>query len=536
MAKLQYRNLEAPTLIDVGARSTPTGAANAASALADKFASFSRTASTIGGDLAERIGAQQGEKAGAAAGLAGKPEFAQGLRSLRAYGRAYNNAATRGYAVRSELDANETAARLEAAAGTDPERFRATMEAVQKAALADAPPEVQTLVGEIYARRTSEGLARIGAAQVVEIRNEDRTLIAEDLAQKVERISELRAADDDVSFAQAQEEEAKLNLLIDSAVADGSISEVEGAAQRRIAKRDIIFNTVLARFKNELADPNGDPVSMIEAVKEIVRQDQSLTPEEETKLENALFAELRDRNSLDAMRSTDEDNARTLRHQAGDRAATTELLAGNLTQSKLLAMIEDDQLSPATTRTLLNELQSGDRVAKSDPRELARVELNLMTETEEDILENQSLTWADRSTLIQKRRDEAEGWKGTQTAKEAFDRIDRALGIAPGINSKMLSEEEARQRDEALTELYDVVNALPEDQRQGQIMAKAQEVIANRIRATARNEAERLRGALERYRTAMGDPARLSGAKLDDYNAQIARYNAQISAADNKAR
>lgn len=519
----RYRDLEARSLIDVGARSTSSGAANAAARLAESFSSFSRTAADVG-SLAVAFGAEKQADLGAQQGLAGKPEMRKGFASLTKYGRAYNSAALRGYAIRADLDANTTAARLEVEAGTDPDRFQKTMGAARDAVLAEAPEEARAVLQEVYAKRTGEGLARIHGALATELRNEDRALIAENVAQQTERISYLRSVN---QFAEADEEEAKLTVLIDAAVNDGSMTAVEGLAMNRGIKRDILMATVLERFKNELNDLNGDPITMLETVQDVVRADQSLTPEEESKLVDSLFVTLRDRNSLDGMRASAEDSAREARYAEGDRLATERLLSGDLTQRNLLTMIEADQLSPPTARTLMNELQSPTRVAKSDPAELFRVSTNLLTTPEEDIVENQGLTWTDRQELILKRRAEAAGWKGTQAAREAFDRVDRALGIVPGINSKLLSEEEARARDETLTELYNVVETLPEEERQGVVIAKAEEVIGRRIRFAAGQEATQIRARLDFYKRDK-DPGRMNETQRAEYDRQVTLYENRI--------
>lgn len=531
----RYRDLQPRSLIDVGARSTPTGAANAAQALAESFSSFSRASADVG-SLAQKFAAGKAEEAGAQAGLAGKPEMRKGLQSLTAVGRAYNSAALRGYAIRSDLDANNTAARLEVEAGTDPDRFRKTAEAARDAVLAEAPEEARAALQEIWAKRIGEGTARINGALATELRNEDRTLISENIAQKTERIAYLRSLSTPEAFAEADEEEVKLTLMLDGAVGDGTLSETEGTALRRGVKRDVLMATVLERFKNELNDLNGDPVGMLEMVKDVVREDQSLTPEEEAKLEESLFAALRDRNSLDAMRASADAAEREARYAAGDRAATTDLLGGKLTQRRLLQMIQADQLSPQTARTLLNELQSGSSATpKSDPAELFHVETNLLSTTEEEIVENQGLTWADRQRLVLKRRDEVAGWKGTQVAREAFDRIDRALGIVPGISSKLLTDEEARSRDEALSELYDIVDALPPEERQAAVLSSAQQVVAARIRKSASDEAAVIRQRLAAYQSDK-DPAGMSENKRKEYDAQVARYENRIRELESKAQ
>lgn len=526
----RYRDLEAPSLIDVGRRATPTGSADVAARLADSFASFSRMGSDVGAQLSANVGGMRGAEAGAA----GPPKMRS---SLTAFGKAYNDSALRSYAIKAEADANETAARLEVEAGTDPERFRKAMDEVRRATLSEAPAEARALVDEVYVRRSSQGLSRIQGALAAEIRDEGRRLISEDIAQRVERISVLRAQDDDASFAESVEEQTKLQLMIDGAVNTGDLSPTEGAVLLQGTQRDIVFNVVKQRFRNELDDPLGDPIGMIENVREIVALDQSLTPEEEAKLENDLLAEFRDHSALRAARESAAGSAQELRYAEGEQQATALLFSGTLRQADLLEMVLDDKIKPSVARALQNELDSPAHVAKSDPTELATVEINLLRYEEQDIWTNQKLTVSDRSRLIQKRRDEAQGWKSTQTAREAFDRIDRALDIVPGVDPDSLTAEELRMRDQALTELYDTIDALPPEERQAALMAKSQEVIENRVRATAREQLRAKRERRQQYIDMAGDLTEMSKTERERFDADLEMfYDKPIAELENRAR
>jgi hypothetical protein len=395
---------------------------------------------------------------------------------------------------------------------------------------AAASDEARAVIDDLYNRRLGDGVERLVAAQATEIREEGRSAIAESVAQMTERVGYLRSQSDELSHLEADEEVVKFGMLVDGAVADGTLSEIEGATMRRGFQRDTVRSAVTQQLQNELNDPTGDPLGLIETAIEVIRTDQTLPPEDEQKLVNELFSALADHNNLRSQRAAQEAAAVEARYDAGDREATTQLVSGQLTQRGLLEMIENDTIRPALARTLLNELQASAtaRLPKSDPEELFHVETQLLSFTEEEIATNQGLVWADRSRLIQKHRDESEGWKSTQAAREAFDRIDRALGIVPGTDSRFLSEDERRARDEAFTELYELVDALPEEERQGAVLSQARDVVQRRISDRAATEASRLRNAMARYREGIGDPGALNETRRADYDAQIARYETRI--------
>ncbi len=527
----RFRDLEAPALIDLRQRTTPTGGSQAAESLARSLDDFSRT---FTGTLS-RIGKRKGAKEGAA----GDPEFRKGIRGMTAFGRAYNDSALRSYAIRSEIDMEEDAARLEAEAGTDPEAFGNAMIAIRDATLEEAPVETHALVTQIYNKRTSAGLARIQTALVNELRAEDVKLVNEQVSRLMERVSFLRAQDTPEAFVEAEAEEAKLFILLDAAEADAVLSESEARVARAEAKRGIIFETVIARFDNELEDTVfGDPIGFIEDLKEANRTANTLTPDEEAKLENMLLAELRERNTLRAARNSQVIAEETARHKAGDREATASMLARELTRRDLLEMVENDDLLPSVGRTLLNELQaSASTPPKSDPKTLFRFSTNLLSLTEEEISTERSLTWEDRTELLLKRRAEEEGWKGTQVAKEAFDRIDRSLGIIRGtISAKLLSEDEARARDRAFTQLYDAIDALPPEERQGAILEESEKVIRTVIRQQAAFDVEKAQNALIEYQNRMGSPEELSGRERRQYDTEVNRLENLIRENEQKSR
>jgi hypothetical protein len=322
-----------------------------------------------------------------------------------------------------------------------------------------------------------------------------------------------------------------------AAIGDGTLSESEGRVVRQQAQYGIVSATVRQRFQNEINDPYGDPVGFIEELKEMNRTAEVLPPEEEVELENELLAELRDRNSLRSLRESQATAAAQARYEAGDRLATTGLLAGELTQRDLLQMIANDEITPQVARTLLNELQaSATRPAKSNQETLFHFKTNLLSYTEEEIASERGLTWEDRSALILTRRDEATGWKSTQAAKEAFDRIDRALGIVPGTPVRLLEESELRARDNAFTELYNRIDILPPEEREAALLNASGEVVRDVIRNNASVELERTVRTLEQYKDRMGDPNGLNDRERRRYDVEVQRLEGRITELEQQRR
>lgn len=529
MPAQRYRDLQRASVLETGV--VQQNAGTAASRLAQTFKDFEvRSASKLA-DLS----AQQGMREGTEAGQRGDPQLRTGLKSLTAYGRAYNNAALRSYLIKAEGDANQTAARLETEAANDPGKFNITFGKVRDEVLKTVEPSVRPALAEVFQRRLSDGLVRLEAGRANEVKAEQRSTTAEGINQIVDRLGRLRASDDPALMEQADEEEAKLNLLIDGAANDGTLSIIEAQALKVDAARSVVKATVSARFARELDNPYGDPVGFIEKLREANKKSEALPPEEEAKLMDGLLADLRERNALANIREQNTLDALKLRYAAGEKFATEQLLSGTLRQRDILRLTEGDYLDPSVARTLLNELTSPS-LPKSNQQELFSVETNLLRESEEDIRDNPGLTWADKSRLILKRREELAGWKGTQQAKEGADRIDRALGLVPGINNKLLSDDEARRRDTALTEWYNVVDALPPEERQFKAIEIAEQVTERVIRSNARAEAERIRARMERMQTTYGDPSELSSSKRKEYEAELKRQQDLLRQAEQRAK
>lgn len=525
---VRYRDFEAPTLIDTTL--LENGDSEAAASLARAFKQFEG----IAVEPAARLRSQLGEREGAAAGASGNPEFRSGASSLTAHGQAYNNAALRSYAIRAEVDAEDQAARLEAEAANDPAAFAEKFNAVRDATIKNAPPEARAALSTIYTRRGGEASARLIAAQANERHAQARSDLSEGVARTVDRIAYLQASDDPAKLVEAEEEQVKLTLLIDGAHNDRTLTTTERQALHVQTQRSIVANTVVARFRKELDNPYGSPVSFIEKLRKQNRTSEALPPDEEEKLVDSLLSELREKNALESAAMSAAARAAQLRYEEGDREATDKLLSGQLTVGYLRTAVAAQRLDPTVARTLLNELQSGDTAA-DDPKVAFDARTNLLNYSEDELRTMKGLTWKTRGELLLKRREEAEGWKGTQTAREAQDRIDRALGIVPGTMMAALSPEEKRQRNDALTQWYDEVNKLDPAERQANVIPLAENVIGRFIRKNKAQEAQDLRAAKQRFLEKSGPPENMGEEQRKKYNERIQRIDADIAAAEMEA-
>jgi len=257
-----------------------------------------------------------------------------------------------------------------------------------------------------------------------------------------------------------------------------------------------------------------------------------LPPEEEDALAAELFNMLSENSRIRNARNAEETASVEARFDAGDRDMTIAVLSRAAGTSEIVEAMADDRLRPARGLTLNNVLTAGDPV-KSDPETLTTYEINLLSFEEDDILAEPGLTWDDRSRLVLKRRNDAQGWKGTQRAREAFDRIDRELGIVAGTPVRMLSEDELKARERALTQLYDVVDAAPPEEREAIIFEETERVVRDVQRARATTELVTAREKLAELRAI--DPESLDRWDASTHESAVARLENRIRELEQQA-
>lgn len=656
MAAFDYRDVQAPSILPSAKDIPDNGVASAAQALAGAFKDFGTDAY----DMGAAVRTKQGDQAGALAGSTGDPDLKSGLGAFTIYGQAYNNSATRSYAIQAEATAEDTASKLQTEANNDPDLFKHTYAAARDATVKAAPPEAQGIIANLYNARLSSGVAALAKGQADQIQQADRVNLSEGVARQTDRVAQLRAAGDPSSLQQADEEQVKLNLLIDGARNTNTISQTEQASMHMDSQRAILMQTTEAQFARVLQDPNGDPAGYIEKLqaanrnggqtlsttkydvkpgnaaaadpaswdkredgsqkgngflgllqrpdggvsseisigvevngkemevptmvptlnqkeldylmthkpdpatmpKSIVQKAiafaqqrmadgkpvfagpddapqagasrQILDPDEEHKVTQNLFATLRQQNELESMGRRNGKTEEQIRLEAGDRMYTGLLFSGQLTVQKLYEGVTSQNLKPETARALMGQLNSGDN-QHSDPKTLFNYKTDLLNHTPADIAANPNLSWADKSTLTNEFQDRSNGWEGTQNAKEAKGRIDRALGIVPGTMMQTLTDAQKTQRQTALTQWYDKMSAIDPAQRETSAIPTAQTIIGNTFRVNAQSTSQRATANLSAFQKQAGDPTKMDKEARANYDSTVARYNHMIATANAEA-
>jgi hypothetical protein len=356
MPAQRYRELKAPSVIDTGISQSNAG--SEADALARAFGQFEATTGQFGAELR----GMQGEQEGDATGATGEPGFRTGPSASTAYGQAYNNAATRSYAIQLDADADESEARIRAQAGTDPEKYKALMNARVEGLMKEADPRATGLIQETYARRIGAGTAALVQAQALEVKNESRVTTKNGATQSVERIGRLRAEGDHDG---AEIEKQKLDAMLQSAEADGTFTPAEMKMLRRDADVGLIAQEEKGLFAAELQKPDGDPNTYLENLRKDFAESEVLSSEEEDQIIDGLFSEWRQHNALAAAR-----NGEQVAQHAADVLAVFERQGQAAGASALsrLSGVPDAQKSAVRGKVLegINERRSVAREANVD--------------------------------------------------------------------------------------------------------------------------------------------------------------------------
>ena len=525
-----YRSVQAPSVLD-GPNTLPdNGASSAAQALAGAFKSFGNDAYDVGAKARTIQGQREGAADGASGVINPKSNFT-------VFGDAYNNAATRSYAIQAEATAEDTAAKLQVEANNDPAVFHTTYTAARDATLKAAPVQAQAAIADMYNTRLASGVATLSQAQAQQIQKNDRINLSEGISRQTDRVAQLRAAGDPNSMAQADEEQVKLNLLIDGARNTNTISQQEQAAMHMSSQKAIVQQTVEAQFQRVLEDPHANPVDFIQHFEQqnLLQGDEAVLPPDEVKqIKQNLFSNLRQYNELQSMNRKNGKTEEQLRLEEGDRVYTAKLFAGTLTMQQLSDAVTSQNLKPETARALMGQMSTGDTV-KSNPKTVFDYKTDLLNHTLADIREARGLSWEDKTALTDEWQKRNSGWEGTQSAREAKERIDRALGIVPGTMTQTMTPAEKTQRQAAHTAWYDQMSAVDTAQREAQAIPVAQRVIAQTIRTNKTNDAAAAQQRLSVYMKQAGDPTQMNSTKLKIYNEQIKRFQSQITSAQAEA-
>ena len=482
------------------AQSQDTGAAQVYGTLSDRLREFSeniyRTA------VAPQIEARA-KVAGSEAGAAGTPTLKS---PLTLYGRAYNDAAVRAYALSQYADIEKNLTTFETEAGTDVGKFQAKVKGYREGALSGVIPEARSFIAQLIDENGAEASSRIVRAAGVQARETQRVAISSGLDTLAGKASKLFLSGEPGDIEKAQAYGQSYIDMVQASVADGTFTPKEGQALTDNHLKNSIEWLAAGQMETQYRVPGGNPVRVIQNV----LANPALTDGDRQQLARSLYSRLDLLQRGDAETAAAANAQAKAESEAAERELTSDLFNGRLTAGKIDQAIRTRGLDPGVARTLFEKLKTGP--GQSDDRERFIVESNILSYTEREIASNPRLDWDTKRILTDKRRSLEGGWPDTNNAQEARQRIDRAVGIVPGIPNPMLSAQAAIERGQAQTRWFELMQALPADQRDAQAITIAnqvtQEVIGKRAAANVTSLQSRLAQRRKDLAAASGDRER----------------------------
>lgn len=533
-----YRQLQNPAQVRTDLPSS--GAAERAAELGRVFKEFSGEATNV----SDTLSTQAGSIAGAAAGATGHPEYRTGLQRFSTYSQAFNNAATGAYAIQAKAAADDAAARLRIEANNDPATFAATFSARRDAVVKQAPPQAQGELMALYNERLAAGLAAISGDQAAEIKATHKATYDMGVQRQTSRVAILQGSDNPQDQLKALDEQVQLTQIIDGGQKAGLYSPAEAQAMHISSARAITEQVFSTQVDRSLADPHGDPMTLLERFRQahIANSEATGTPQilsepEFQKLMQDAKAKIQTQRLIEAYSKSQGKTAEQLKFEAGDQQYTSMFLQGKLTPKAIDAAVRGSDLTPERATALNSMLANGPAGAgnaalyfrlHNDPHVLDMTPADIAAQVGPGGLNGKQ---ADALSQDIARRNST--YESTQNYKNGLASISVALKIPAGTPSMALSDEQKKAYAEAAQDYRNRIEALQPSQRNGSMESVAQEVVKAAQQKEAAAEVQRLQSVKASFLKNYGpgsdqpwSPEKMQG-RLKEYDDRIKAAAAQ---------
>jgi len=466
--------------------------------LADRMARFSEQQFRVAAKVADR----KGEQAGLADALAGKAELKEGA-GIK--GQAYNRGALRVYTAETTTDILRSIPQIEAAAYNDTgdglsytDRFNAAASGYRNGTIGKMPAQVRPEMQEFLDKQLLAAQGRVIERQAKEQRESDiaaTTQALDDLADVGTQM--LVNGEDDLAAEAGQLYED----ILTGAVEDDVFSPTKAVEKNATRMKRMVEADVMARF--DVAFDGGNGIEFIRNFADAVPANMSAETHTEVwiKLEQRLSRRVKHDEDTQALK----DSERKERHREGKIEATLALMAGD--EIDLRKMVDEDRLNPDWALEMEKRAKDSGP-AFDDELTAAIYSIDPLGFTEDEILDDVSLTYETRVGLVQKRRElveDQENWVGTQQGRQAIRMIRTALGIPEGISVPGMTNQQKHEAEETLTEHYDTVEAFPPEQRAGKAIEIARNIVKRVKGRRAEEDIPKARQMLEQRRKKLGE-------------------------------
>jgi hypothetical protein len=458
--------------------------------LADRMARFSA------GQFrrAERQASISGEKAGVAAAQGGDLNLrpGSGVKS-----QAYNRGALRVYTAQTTIDILKSMPELEAQAYqkrddglTYGERFDAVVKGYRDGLLKNMPADVAPEMTELMDRQILGARERVLGKQLQEQQEFDRAVTEQSLTDLADLTSQAVINGDDEL---AEQSGALFESQLMGAVQDGVYTPEQALKATNSYQARITESSVFHQFDS--AYDSGRGVQFITEFSKTVPA--GMSAEQHTQVWGRLETRLaRKTKHIENGLATDAA-ARKERHRMGKTQAVLAMMNGE--EVDLVSMVEGDLVD--ADWALSHEQRSRQQGPAFDDEATAAVyETSLLDWDDQDILNDEDLTYPTRVDLVNKRNallEDAENWQGSKQGKEGTRRIRDAVGIPQGVLIQSMSNKAKLEASQALSSYYAQVEALPVEQRATKAIEIADKIVANTSAARAGESLRKTQDRLE---------------------------------------
>lgn len=412
--------------------------------------------------------------------------------------REENRSAMAAYSADATLDILKSVPEIERLAweerddGLTPiERFDAAADGKLQGMLENAPAAIKSDI-ELFATRN---LMRAREGVVTRYAKEQAD------TQKAVTLAGLDALVDSAArhYASGAYEQAGIEAdlheqMLTAAFEGGTFDTDEALKMARESSVRLRSAMVVGEFDQAMAQGGG--VDFIRRFAETIPE--GISPEEHDKLWSDLEARYSRHMKHEEDSRAEEEAARKERHRLGKAEITLQMMRGEPVD--LQAAIAADQVP--SDWALTQESRAAQRgPAFDDEATKAFYTLNLLDYSEQEIMEDFDLTPETRAALVMERRellDDQEAWQSTQAAREAQRRIRTMVGIPEGIVVSGMQNSLMREANEALTQFYAEVEALPPEQRAAKTLEIADRIVVRIDADRALDEIESARTTLDR--------------------------------------
>ncbi len=277
--------------------------------------------------------------------------------------------------------------------------------------------------------------------------------------------------------------QSQFSHALNSAVTQGFLTTSQASVRLHTAKQD----ATISRFKTDFSQALNGGKNTAKVLKETYgsKEFQKLPQKKKDDLMKTLYSEMKDKDTRERQAKKDIDDFQTEQQEIEYRDTLKSIYSGDGSLAAINKAETKGELSQSDATSLRKTLSEGSR-AFSDQQTITwySMDANLADATESDIYEDVSLTWDDKTALIEKRESllttKEYKWTTTQNGREARSRIKRHFGFQEGTMMAQIDLNNKTQKafNDIMVDMFDHISSLPEDEQNKAAIPYANQLLA----------------------------------------------------------